>query len=47
LISTDHKDIQAMEKAVANPNLMVISDWDRYNYDQYMAAQAASNLDIL
>ncbi|KAK9437292.1 laccase [Metarhizium brunneum] len=34
-ISQDPEDIEAMDKAAANPQLMVLSDWSRLTSDEY------------
>ncbi|TWU70898.1 hypothetical protein ED733_001766 [Metarhizium rileyi] len=34
-ISTDKKDIRAMEKAARDPEYLVVSDWSRYTSEEY------------
>lgn len=36
-----------MAKTAHDPNLIVLSDWDRYNSDEYWAAIQASELLLL
>ncbi len=47
LISASDSDIQAMDKAADDPEIVIISDWDRYNTAEYMDAQVKSGLQIL
>ncbi|OAQ69471.1 conidial pigment biosynthesis oxidase Arb2/brown2 [Purpureocillium lilacinum] len=45
-ISDDPKDIKAMAKAAANPELIVVSDWSRYTSEEYWKANEESGLQI-
>lgn len=47
LISDDPRDIEAMQKAVANPQVIVVSDWTQFMSWEYMKAQEASGYAIL
>lgn len=47
MISNDTKDIAAMSKTGRDPNLIILSDWDRYTSDQYWAATQASEVLLL
>jgi len=46
-ISDDPKDIKAMAKAAATPELIVVSDWSRYTSEEYWKANEESGLQIL
>ncbi|KAJ5967103.1 conidial pigment biosynthesis oxidase Arb2/brown2 [Penicillium viridicatum] len=45
-ISDDPRDIEAMQKAVANPQVIVVSDWTQFMSWEYMKAQEASGYAI-
>ncbi|MCJ1286312.1 hypothetical protein MMC26_005657 [Xylographa opegraphella] len=45
-IDSDFKSVAAMKRAEANPNVVLISDWDKFTSAQYTAAEQASNLDL-
>lgn len=47
LISEDPVEIEAMERAVNSPRIMLLSDWDYYNSSEYKAAEINSHLQIL
>ncbi|KAL1953848.1 hypothetical protein VTO42DRAFT_2108 [Malbranchea cinnamomea] len=46
LISNDETDIASMQKAVADPKVIVISDWTQFKSWEYMEAQANSGYTI-
>ncbi|EFQ96764.1 laccase-1 [Nannizzia gypsea CBS 118893] len=46
LISNKSKDIENMRKAVANPHVVVVSDWTRFKSWEYMKAQEDSGYTI-
>ncbi|OAL71576.1 hypothetical protein A7D00_4481 [Trichophyton violaceum] len=46
LISSNPKDIDGMKKAVANPHVVVVSDWTRFKSWEYMKAQEDSGYTI-
>ncbi|KAM5466565.1 Glc7p regulatory subunit [Microsporum audouinii] len=46
LISSDPKDIAGMRRAVANPHVVVVSDWTRFKSWEYMKAQENSGYTI-
>ncbi|KID73886.1 laccase, partial [Metarhizium brunneum ARSEF 3297] len=46
-ISQDPEDIEAMDKAAANPQLMVLSDWSRLTSDEYWRVIEESKILIL
>ncbi|KAM5448440.1 Glc7p regulatory subunit [Microsporum canis] len=46
LITTDPKDIASMQRAVANPHVVVVSDWTRFKSWEYMKAQENSGYTI-
>ncbi|KAH8432996.1 Glc7p regulatory subunit [Aspergillus melleus] len=46
LISNDPRDIEAMQRAVANPQVIVVSDWTQFKSWEYMDAQEASGYAI-
>ncbi|KAJ5107486.1 hypothetical protein N7456_004161 [Penicillium angulare] len=46
MISSDPKDIEAMENARRNPQLVVLSDWDHLTSDAYMQAEMDTGYDI-
>ena len=35
-----------MKKAEANPQIVLVSDWDKYTSNEYTDAEKASGLDI-
>lgn len=47
MISEDPVEIQAMERAANDPQIIMLSDWDYYNSSQYKEADANSRLQIL
>lgn len=47
LISNNPKDIENMKRAVANPHVVVVSDWTRFKSWEYMKAQEDSGYTIL
>lgn len=46
-ISQDPEDIEAMDKAAANPQLMVLSDWSRLTSDEYWRVIEESKILVL
>ncbi|KAA6409839.1 MAG: hypothetical protein FRX48_06451 [Lasallia pustulata] len=44
MISNDADDLAAMAKTARDPNLVILSDWDRYTSDEYWAATEASQV---
>ena len=47
MISNDAEDLAAMAKTARDPNLVILSDWDRYTSDEYWAATEASQVLLL
>lgn len=47
MISNNPEDIEAMENARTDPQLVVLSDWDHLTSDAYMQAEHESGYDIL
>jgi FtsP/CotA-like multicopper oxidase with cupredoxin domain len=47
LISNNRDDIKEMEKAAEDPYLLILSDWDKYNSSEYLAAQRKVDLQLL
>lgn len=47
MISEDPNDIEAMNIAERNANLVVLSDWDHLTSDAYMQAIMETGYDIL
>ena len=47
MISNDPKDIEAMKRAVMNPELVLVSDWTKYKSWEYMEAEEAAAFTIL
>ncbi|MCJ1390149.1 hypothetical protein MMC18_003007 [Xylographa bjoerkii] len=46
LIMNNSNSIAAMERAEADPRVVMISDWDKYTSAEYTSAEQASNLDL-
>ncbi|MCJ1417832.1 hypothetical protein MMC32_004177 [Xylographa parallela] len=47
MINDNLKSVAAMKRAEAHPNVVLISDWDKYTSAEYTVAEQASNLDLL
>jgi hypothetical protein len=47
MISNDTKDITAMARAAAHPELIVVSDWSQYTSQDYWDATERSKLSLL
>ena len=47
LISNDSKEVEKMEKAARNPEILVVSDWSNITSDDYFQGMVDSKLDIL
>lgn len=47
LISSNAQDIQAMQRAEQNPQLVMLSDWDRLTSEQYQQVQVDSRLNVV
>ncbi|KAE8326988.1 conidial pigment biosynthesis oxidase Arb2/brown2 [Aspergillus sergii] len=46
LITNDTDDIKGIEQAVANPELVVVSDWSQFKSWDYIEAEKAANLNL-
>jgi hypothetical protein len=47
LISNNTQDIEAMQRAEKNPQLVILSDWDHLTSSEYQKAMEDSRLGIL
>lgn len=47
MISNDPNDLEAMEKAERDTELVVLSDWDHLTSDEYMQTMEDTGYDIL
>ncbi|KAJ5723647.1 Multicopper oxidase type 2 [Penicillium malachiteum] len=46
LISSNPADIEAMQKAEQDPQLIILSDWDHLTFEEYEKIQKDSHLDV-
>jgi hypothetical protein len=46
-ITNDSAEVALISRAVNNPQIITVSDWSNYTSGEYLAAEEASDLDIL
>lgn len=47
LISNDTEDLNAIQRAIQNPKVIVVSDWSQFRSWEYFGAEEAANLNLL
>jgi hypothetical protein len=47
MISNDTKTLKAIEQAVANPELVLLSDWSHFTSEELRNISLAANIDPL